>query len=296
MIFIAPVSGHSSPYLWPRRLTRHLHLALAGFLFAALPAVAALAATPAETFAGHTAGSSKTVDHSAWDGILKTYVVLGQDGVSRVAYAKLKSEARDRLAAYIAALEAADPRTLDRPEQFAYWANLYNAKTVAIILDAYPVASIKDISLGGGLVATLTGGPWKAKVLKVAGADLSLDDIEHGILRPLFKDPRVHYAVNCASYGCPNLGPAAFTGATLEASLDAAAKAYVNHPRGVRVEGGQAILSSIYSWFEEDFGGNEDGILAHVRKYASPALKAQLVAVSGISDYSYDWSLNDVAH
>jgi hypothetical protein len=118
----------------------------------------------------------------------------------------------------------------------------------------YPVRSIRDISLGGGLVATLSGGPWKAKVAKIQGIELSLDDIEHGILRPVFKDPRVHYAVNCASIGCPNLRTEAFTGAKLSQQLDSAAGDYVNSSRGVRFENGRGVVSSIYVWFEEDFG------------------------------------------
>jgi hypothetical protein len=123
-----------------------------------------------------------------------------------------KERGHGALKDYISTLVAVDPATLNRSEQFALLANLYNAKTIDIVLENYPVKSIKDISLGGGLFAAFTGGPWKAKVLKMKGVALSLDDIEHGILRPTFRDPRVHYAVNCASVGCPNLGTEAFTG------------------------------------------------------------------------------------
>ena len=94
----------------------------------------------------------------------------------------------------------------------------------------YPVKSIKDISLGGGLVATVTGGPWKAKVTKLGGVELSLDDIEHGIMRPVFKDPRVHYAVNCASVGCPNLGTEAFTRRKAERAARAGGKGLCEQP------------------------------------------------------------------
>lgn len=266
-----------------------LILALVGF--ASLPD--ARAASPAEDFQAFTAGSAKAVDHAAWTALLSKYVVPGADGINRVAYARFRAEGRAALDAYLKALQAEDPAALDRPEQFAFWANLYNAKTIAIVLDHLPVASIKDISLGGGLLAAVTGGPWKAKVLKVMGHDLSLDDIEHGILRPVFKDPRVHYAVNCASLGCPNLGREAFTGARLDEQLDAAARAFINHPRGVAVEDGAAMASSIYSWFQDDFGGNESGLLAHLRRYAEPALKSKLNGITAISEYRYNWSLND---
>lgn len=270
---------------------------LAAGLALLLSAVAgpAGAATPAEAFSTFAAGSGTSVDHSAWDRLLEAYVVPGKDGVSRVRYRAFKSEAHGALKSYVADLQGVDVKNLGRDEQFAFWANLYNAKTIDIILDAYPVASIKDINLGGSLTAAFTGGPWKAKVLKVAGIDMSLDDIEHGVLRPVFKDPRVHYAVNCASVGCPNLGTQSFTAAKLDAQLDDAARAYVNHPRGFAVTDGEARASSIYSWFVADFGGDQAGVLRHIAKYSGETLKPKLKGITAIADYGYDWGLNDAA-
>jgi len=239
------------------------------------------------------AGQSASVDHGAWDKLLKTYVKPGADGINRVDYAAFKRSGHSSLKDYVARLQKVDPARLDRKEQFAYLANLYNAKTIDIVLDAYPVNSIKDISLGGGLFAAFTGGPWKAKVVRVKGMELSLDDIEHAILRPVFKDARVHYAVNCASIGCPNFATEAFTGANLVALLNAGARAYVNHPRGVTVSSGRVKTSSIYSWFKEDFGGNDRGVLAHLRTYAEPGLKAKLDRVDAIDGHAHDWRLND---
>lgn len=259
----------------------------------ALFAPAVAAADPLKAFATPKAGSSETVDHSAWTRLLAAHVRDDGSGLSRVNYSAFKKDGHAPLKAYVATLEKTDVAKLDRAEQFAFWANLYNAKTIDIVLDKYPVASIKDISLGGGLLAAVTGGPWKAKVVKVNGVELSLDDIEHGILRPYFKDPRVHYAVNCASVGCPNLGREAFTAAKLDAQLEAAAKVYINSPRGIAVSGGKVTASSIYSWFQADFGGSEKGVLEHVRKYAEPALKQKLEGVSKISEFNYDWTLND---
>jgi hypothetical protein len=267
--------------------------ALAVIVLAGAPAGPARAEGVAEFFTKHTAGAPATVDHSGWDRLLKAYVAASADGVNRVAYARLKKEGHGELKAYLARLQAIDPSKLDRPEQIAFWVNLYNAKTVDVILDKYPVKSIKDISLGGGLKALVTGGPWQAKITRVAGQDLSLDDIEHQILRPIYKDARIHYAVNCASYGCPNLMAQAFTGANLDALLEAGARAYVNHPRGCKFEGGKVKASSIYSWFQVDFGGSDKGVLDHLRKYAAPALKQQLESITGIANYDYDWSLND---
>jgi Protein of unknown function, DUF547 len=260
-------------------------------LVAGIPA--AVSAEDFKKFSVPAKGSIQSADHAAWTALLQKYVVAGADGLNRVRYATFKAESQPALKAYVQALEATKVSGLDRAEQFAFWANLYNAKTVDIILDAYPVKSIKDISLGGGVVASITGGPWKAKVLTVEDQRLSLDDIEHKILRVYFKDPRVHYAVNCASFGCPNLGREAFTGSNLEASLDAGAAAYINHARGIAVSGGDAKASSIYKWFAEDFGGDAKGVLAHVRKYASPELKQKLESITTIADYGYDWNLND---
>lgn len=259
-----------------------------------LSSSAANAAEPADLFRSAAGESNVAVNHSAWDRLLKSYVIPGPDGLNRVDYSAFKSTGHGDLKLYIREVQKVDPRTLNRAEQFALLANLYNAKTIDIVLDHYPVRSIKDISLGGGLFAAVTGGPWKAKVVKVNRVDLSLDDIEHGILRPVFKDPRVHYAVNCASIGCPNLQTEAFTGAALEAQLDAAARAYVNHPRGISVRSGSLNTSSIYSWFKADFGGSDAGVIAHARKYANPDLSAKLKGMTSIDGHAYDWSLNDV--
>jgi hypothetical protein len=253
------------------------------------------AGTPAieDLFRFAAVGSTQTVAHGAWDRLLKDYVRPGLDGLSRVDYAALKSGGRETLKAYIRGLEQLDHRRLDRAEQFAFLANLYNAKTLEIVADEYPVKSIKDIALGGDRFAWITAGPWKAKVLKIGGVELSLDDIEHAILRPTFKDARVHYALNCASVGCPNLGTDAFTGAKLNDQLEAAARAYVNSKRGVAVDGERIVISSIYVWYKADFGGSDQGVLDHLRRYAAPALARKLAGISSITDHTYDWRLND---
>jgi len=267
-----------------------------GLVLSVLSSVAAIAAEPAELLGRGTAKSWITVDHQSWDTLLKRFVKPSPDGINRVDYAAFKAGGHKELKLYIRSLEIIDPAALDRKEQFAFLANLYNAKTIDIVLDHYPVASIKDISLGGGLFAALTGGPWKAKVLTLGGFSLSLDDIEHGMLRPVFKDPRVHYAVNCASIGCPNLQDAAFTGAALDAQLDAAARDYVNNARGASIANGMLIVSSIYSWFKADFGNSDEGVIRHLRTYAAPPKAAELKSISTISSHAYDWRLNDTKH
>lgn len=243
-----------------------------------------------ERWTAHDPGSTVTVDHGAWDDFLRTYVSPRGDKINRVAYREVTPTDRRRLDRYIEMLAATPVSELNRAEQRAYWINLYNALTVKVILDAYPVRSIRDIDISPGF---FSDGPWGKKLLTVEGEEVSLDDIEHRILRPIWRDPRIHYAVNCASIGCPNLRREAATAANSEAYLEAGARAYVNHPRGSRVENGRLVVSSIYEWFQEDFGGNDAGVISHLRQYANDELAAALDQVSKISDDHYDWALND---
>jgi hypothetical protein len=240
----------------------------------------------------HDPASTRRVDHGAWDEFLRRHVTVGADGIARLAYRAADAEDRRALAAYVADLQAAPVDDFARPEQLVLWINLYNALTAKVVLDHYPVRSIRDIDISPGLFAD---GPWGRKLASVAGEVLSLDDIEHRILRPIWRDPRLHYAVNCASLGCPNLLSAAFTAANVEAVLDEAARDYINHPRGARIDGGRLIVSSIYSWFQDDFGGSEPGVLAHLARYAAPPLLEALRGRRRIDAYEYDWALNDAA-
>lgn len=233
-------------------------------------------------------------DPAPFDALLGRYVSAAPDGVNRVDYAAWRASGADRAAldAYIAAVERTRVSTLARDEQFATWANLYNAATVRVILQRYPVRSIRDIrSEGAGFSPKALAGPWQTRVVTVEGRRLSLDDIEHTIMRPAFRDPRVHYAVNCASIGCPNLMARAFRAATLDADLDAAARAYINHPRAVSVAGRGLRLSSIYDWYAGDFGTPAQ-LRTHLLRYAAPDLAARIRATDRIAGYGYDWKLN----
>ncbi len=241
-----------------------------------------------ELFAAHNPNSTLTVDHDPFAALLEKYLVVSEDGVNRFKYGGVTTEDRTALKNYIGALANVQVADLNRSEQFAYWANLYNAATLEVVLDAYPVKSIRQIK-----PTLISIGPWKKEVVTVGGKALSLDDIEHGILRKVWSDPRVHYSVNCASIGCPNLRSLPFTGATLDADLDAAARDFVNHPRAVTVKDGKLTVSSIYKWFQVDFGGSDAGVIAHLKKYADSALAIQLDGVKKISKDSYDWALND---
>ncbi len=240
--------------------------------------------------------SPARADEAAYDALLGRYVSASGDGINRVDYARWSASAADRagLDAYVNELAAERPSAFAREQAFAYWINLYNAVTLQVILERYPVASIRDIrSVGTGLDPRGLVGPWRTRRVTVEGRRLSLDEIENSILRPTFHDPRVHYAINCASLGCPNLMTRAWRAETLNADLDAAARAYINHPRGASVSVDGALrVSSIYRWFRDDFGGTDAAIIAHLRRYAEPALAQRLQNVTRIAGNSYDWSLN----
>ena len=235
----------------------------------------------------HDAANDAQVSHKIWDDFLARYLTE-ENGVALVRYGEVSAADKKSLDEYLAALSQTPAASLNRDEQLAFWINLYNALTIKTVLDDYPVSSIKKISSG-----FLPTGPWDDKLTEVAGESLSLNDIEHRILRPIWKDARLHYAVNCASIGCPNLAAKAYTAANAEAILEAAAAAYINHPRGANVRDGKLYVSSIYEWFAEDFGGNDAAIVAHLRQYAAPPLRAQLDGVERIAGDDYDWSLND---
>lgn len=270
-------------------------LTLATTLTLGAVASPAIAAEPAETFKGHDPMSTTIVDHSLWADILTSHVVLGDDGITRVDYAALADNAKsvEKLGTYIDLLQETDVSKLNRDEQFAFWSNLYNAVTVEVILDHYPVRSIRDISISPGLFSS---GPWGKELVTVGGKSLSLDNIEHDILRKLWTEPRVHYAVNCASYGCPNLALEPYTGAKLEEQLEAAARSYVNHPRGVRFDGNKLTVSKIFDWYGTDFGASKKEQLANITAHAEPDLAAKLKQHTGRVSYEYDWSLNDTSN
>lgn len=234
--------------------------------------------------------STLTVDHTPWDGFLEKYLVPGDDGINRVAYAKVTEKDRAALDAYLKYLEARPVGRLNRVEQRAFWINLYNALTVKVIVDHYPVESIRDIDISPGL---FSDGPWGKKLVTVEGVEVGLDDIEHRILRPIWKDPRIHYAVNCASIGCPNLQPQAYTASNAEELLEKGAVEYVNNPRGIWFEDGKLKVSSIYQWFISDFGGDHLGVMVHLNKYARPGLRKRLEGEKRFRGHAYDWSLND---
>ena len=224
-----------------------------------------------------------------WNIILEKYLQNGvSEEVSLFNYYGLSRDEGDkrRLKNYIVSLESINPEILKKNDAIAHYANLYNAVTVQLITDNYPVASIRKLGL-------FNSGPWKRKIIKLNGELVSLDDIEHQILRAKYRSPYIHYMLNCASISCPNLQKKAWIGKTLRADQQRAAVEYINSSRGVAIKKDGLHLSSIYKWFKEDFI-SDAGALDHILKYADKDLKSAIEKGVKIKSYNYDWTLNDV--
>ena len=245
-----------------------------------------------------------TLDNSAYADVLAKYVSETEGGVNAFDYAGVTPEDRAKLQEYIQAMSALDPTKLTRDQKIAYWSNMYNAVTLEVVLANMPVKSIKEIELRDtgqkiedeGFITAIqevftNDGPWEAPLVIVNGTELTLNNIEHLILRKM-DEPRIHYSINCASYSCPNLLAEPWTAEGLDAALDAAAVDYINHPRAVMQDDqGKITVSSIYEWFQKDFGGDEAGVIAHMRPYAKDGTKVAL-ETNQIDSFDYDWTLN----
>lgn len=221
-----------------------------------------------------------------------------KDGL--VDYAGLRKD-KGPLNAYLKQLEATTPKQhakWSRNERYAFWINAYNAYTIKLIRDEGPVKSIKKL---GGLFST----PWEKKFIGLEAFDpekkgkkLMLDEIEHEILRPTFKDARVHAAVNCASMGCPPLRAEAFQAKKLDEQLDEQVAVWLGDPKRNRVKpkGGKIEVSKIFDWFDDDFGKSRADIVKWIADHVDDeALAKELRGKAGdlkIKYVDYDWGIN----
>lgn len=242
--------------------------------------------------------------HAAWTALLKKHVVVLQGGkASQVRYAGMAQE-RAALKAYMAALSAVSDdafKAFSKPQQMAFLINAYNVFTVELILTKYPkLESIKDLG-------SVFKSPWKQKFVPLLGTTLTLDEIEHEMLRAKgrYDDPRVHFAVNCASIGCPALREEAFVPERLDAQLDEQALRFMSDRSRNRYNPatGQLEVSKIYDWFGVDFRSGFKGVAslpAFCARYAdqladAPADRERIKAGKVAIDFlDYDWKLNDV--
>lgn len=244
-----------------------------------------------DKWTAHNPDSDESLDHQIWENFLAENLISDHpSGVNRVRYSEVTTVGKKSLDNYLSYLQGIKISSHNRKVQKAYWINFYNALTVKVILDHYPVKSIRDIDISSGW---FDDGPWDAKLVTVEENLLSLNDMEHRILRPIWKDNRIHYVVNCASIGCPNIRPEAFTVENSETLLEQAAIDYINHKRGVfLIDQDELLASSIYDWYGVDFGDSEKALIDHFLLYAKQDLKAQLETFKGDIDYDYDWNLN----
>ena len=213
------------------------------------------------------------VDHTQWDRLLKKYV-------SKEGLVNYKGFLKDRKALnnYLQMLAENPPsENWSVQELLAYYINLYNAATVNLILDNYPLKSIKDIN-----------GPWRKKIVPIGNDQLSLGEIEHSILRKM-NEPRIHFAINCASFSCPNLLNEAFTASKIEAQLERATKTFINSDKN-ELSKNQVKFSAIFDWFKKDFKLNgKVNVIGYINQYSST--KINLDAKINYKDY--DWNLNE---
>jgi hypothetical protein len=267
-------------------------LSLGLLLFLAGPLAAAPKAEPWPRWEQFDPASRRVLDHSPWRQFLNRYLLRIGDAPNRMRYGAVDLTGKKTLGAYVAWLSRIPVRRLNKREQRAYWINFYNALTVKVVLDHYPVASIRDISISPGWFAK---GPWGKKLVEVENTPISLDDIEHRILRLIWKDARLHYVLNCAAIGCPELMGEPFTSFNTERLMQKATLNFVAHSRGMRFEGDELVVSSLYRWYGDDFGGWPEGVLHHLIKFAPQATAWRLATRAVIADHTYDWALNDAA-
>ena len=234
-------------------------------------------------------------DHKPWDSLLKKHVVVVQGGkASQVRYAEFAKD-RAALKAYLDSLSRVTEAQFNawpKPERMAFLINAYNAFTVEKILTRYPnLKSIRDFG-------TVFGNPWKDKFFTLFGRESWLDQVEHEMLRKpgAYNEPRVHYAVNCASIGCPMLREEAFVADRLDAQLEEQAVRFLSDRSRNRYEAGKLEVSKIFDWFKEDFGVREQYFARYARLLAD-APEAQKLVAEGrapLAFLEYDWTLNDV--
>lgn len=228
------------------------------------------------------------VDHSAFDLLLRQHVVNGL--VDYDAFGRSAEFSR-----YLALLDRVDPASLDDNERLAYWINVYNAYTIELVNRHKERASIRNINKSFGFLRLK--GPWSEPLVRAAGRTLSLDDVEHRIIRKEFHEPRVHFALVCAALGCPPLRSEAYTGARLDAQLDDQARRFLlRSPEKNRVDvaTGTVYVSMIFRLYRDDFGGTDASVGAFIARWY-PENAERLLLQSGkysLRETDYDWSLN----
>ncbi len=223
--------------------------------------------------------NSPVVTHQIWTELLQKHV----DPKGRVSYSGFQKDSAS-LGLYLEKLSSHPPGTAwSDADRLAYWINAYNAFTIQLILDHYPLQSIKDISDGLPMI----NSPWDIKFFQIGAVSMDLNTIEHEILRKQFDEPRIHFAINCASISCPILRNEAYTAPQLEAQLEEQASDFINDSEKNRITEKGIQLSKIFDWFQSDFTRETD-LLGYLQAYR-PSLNKKLK----VEFLEYDWDLNE---
>ena len=237
----------------------------------------------------HSPQSTDIISHQEWQTFLDECVTTNQEGINLIDYPHLTEAELDTLQNYINRLSRIDITKYNRNEQLAYWINLYNALTVQIVADYYPVDSIQEVNISPGV---FTVGPWGANLLTINHTQLSLSDIQNRIVRPIWNDPRVLYALNDGSIGSANISKEAYQGQSIDRQLNKAAKEYINSLRGMQIIEGNLVLSKTFDWYKDDFGQTTEDLIHHLSHFAKKSLRRQLERINKINSYTYNWHLN----
>jgi len=268
------------------KLVKHKHsLCVFSLLVLCLMSISAHAAPKAELIPfwnDYEPNSGLKMNHGAWDAILKKYVAVEHpSGVNRFRYSEVTDQDKKSLDEYLEFLQRMDPRQLNHDRKKAYWMNFYNAAIVQIVLDKEPGSTIRDVS-----------GLWKKKRFEVTMQEMSLDDIEHGVIRPFYNDPRVHFGFTPATIGSGNILPVAFTHENIERLLDQNTRDFFSKSdRGMLVDGKTLRISTIFRWYKDDFGGSKENIKAFIKKYVPAEVASKIDQTTRIT-YQYNWKLN----
>jgi len=226
---------------------------------------------------------NKAINHDMWHQVLQKYVSTN----GNVNYKDLKNN-RKELDAYLKLLQANHPQsTWTEPERLAYWINAYNAFTVDLILQHYPLKSIRDI---GGLIK-IPGiqSAWDINFIVIEGKKYSLGDIEHKILRKEFNEPRIHFAINCASYSCPKLINQAFTANKLEQQLQQVTIDFIEDTKRNKITKDKVELSKIFDWYKSDFTADGKTLIQYINQFSKTKINSNVK----MSYLEYNWSLNE---
>ncbi|MGW8121647.1 DUF547 domain-containing protein [Roseivirga echinicomitans] len=229
-------------------------------------------------------GNGPAPTHEIWDELLKEYVT----DIGFVDYKGIISE-KVKFESYLDLLSNNAPaNSWSENERLAYWINVYNAFTVKLIIDNYPLASIKD--LNPTLSIPTLNTVWTKDFFKIGGEDFNLDRVEHKILREEFEEPRIHFSINCASFSCPVLRPEAFKADKVETQLEEQARSFINDLQRNKITKDKVELSKIFSWFGGDFNKGQT-LIQFLNKYA----EVEISENAEVNFMDYQWRLNDAS-